>query len=148
MKRFYFLIALLILIAAEALASDNLTQTIRGTVTDAVSGYPLTGAYVILVNSDPKIGGTTDINGMFELKNIPIGRQSLQINYIGYETKNYNKLLLISGKELVLEIKLEEKINSLNEVVVKATNKKSEAQNELAMVSSRTFSVEETERFA
>ena len=45
-------------------------------------------------------------------------------------------------------MKLEEKINNIGEVVVKASAKKAEAQNELAMVSARTFSVEETERFA
>ena len=90
----------------------------------------------------------TDINGMFELKKVPVGRQSLQINFIGYETITYSNLLVVSGKELVLEVKLEEKINSIGEVVIKAPPKKATAQNELAMVSTRTFSVEETERFA
>lgn len=129
-------------------ATEDLTQTIRGTVVDAVSGYPIIGAYVIVLNSEPKVGTTTDINGLFELKKIPVGRQAIQINYIGYETKNYSNLLLTSGKELVLEVRLEEKINAIGEVVIKADSKKAEAQNELAMVSARTFSVEETERFA
>ena len=106
------------------------------------------GAYVILVNSEPRVGVITDINGMFELRKAPVGRQSLQINFIPYETITYSNLLVVSGKELVLEVKLEEKINNIGEVVIKAPPKKSTAQNELAMVSTRTFSVEETERFA
>lgn len=129
-------------------ATDDLTQTIRGKVVDAVSGYHLIGAYVILLNSQPRTGTTTDINGMFELKNVPLGRQSLEINYLGYLPKTIDNLLVVSGKELVIEIGLEEKINSIGEVVIKPPAKKAEAQNELAMVSSRTFSVEETERFA
>ena len=129
-------------------ATEDLTQTIRGKVVDAVSGYHLIGAYVILMNSQPRTGTTTDINGMFELKNVPLGRQSLEINYLGYLPKTIDNLLVVSGKELVIEIRLEEKINSIGEVLIKPPAKKAEAQNELAIVSSRTFSVEETERFA
>jgi hypothetical protein len=148
MKYFILIIALFLIPVERMKATEELTQTIRGTVIDAISGYPIIGAYVILMNSEPKVGAVTDINGMFELKKVPIGRQSLQVNYIGYESKTYNNLLLVSGKELILEVKLEEKINNIGEVVVKASAKKAEAQNELAMVSTRTFSVEETERFA
>lgn len=148
MKNFILILTLLILNISAIKATEELTQTIRGTVVDATTGYPIIGAYVILLNSEPRVGTATDINGMFELKKVPIGRQSLQINYVGYETKTYNNLLLVSGKELMLEVKLEEKNNSLGEVVIKASAKKAEAQNELAMVSTRTFSVEETERFA
>jgi hypothetical protein len=148
MKNFILIISILILNLSALKAAEDLTQTIRGTVVDATSGYPLIGAYVILENTDPKIVTVTDVNGRFELKKVPIGRQSVQVNYIGYETKTYNNLLVVSGKELVLEIKLIEKINSIDEVVIKADAKKTEAQNELAIVSARTFSVEETERFA
>jgi hypothetical protein len=145
----YLMILTLFLFGINGIkATDDLRQTIRGTVTDAVTGYPVPGAYVILVNSEPKIGTVTDVNGIFELKKVPVGRQSFQINCIGYESKTCNNLLLVSGKELVLEIKLEEKINSIDEVIIKATTKKSEAQNDLAIGSARTFSVEETERFA
>ena len=129
-------------------AADGLTQTIRGTVSDAVTDYPLIGAYVILVNSEPKIGAVTDINGKFELEKVPIGRQSVEVSYLGYESKTYNNLLVVSGKELVLDIKLDEKITGLDEIVIRADSRKSETQNELAIVSARTFSVEETERFA
>ncbi len=148
MKKLISLLILIATLAGNGHAAEDLTQTIRGQVTDAVTGYPLIGAYVILVNSEPRIGTATDINGMFELKKVRIGRQSIQINYVGYESKTMNNLLLVSGKELVLEVKLDEKINTINEVVVKASAKKTEAQNEMAMVSARTFSVEETERFA
>jgi hypothetical protein len=148
MKNLILFLLILVIPLKKTFASKELAQTIRGTVVDAVSGYPIVGAYVILMNSDPKVGTVTDINGAFELKSIPVGRQSLQINFMGYETKLYNNLLIVSGKEMVLEVKLEEKINGIGEVVVKASAKKSEAQNELAIVSARTFSVEETERYA
>lgn len=135
-------------LVGNSVASDELTQTIRGTVTDAVSGYPIIGATVILVNSVPRVGVTTDINGKFELKKVPLGRQALEISFLGYETETFSNLMVVSGKETVLEVKLEEKVNQIDEIVIMAASKKGEAQNELAMVSARTFSVEETERFA
>ncbi len=148
MKNFLLILALSITNLCNCSASDEMSQTIRGTVTDAVSGYPVSGASVVLLDSDPRIGVLTDINGKFEMKNIPLGRKSIQISFLGYESKTLDNLLLVSGKELVLDIMLDEKLNTLSEVVVQASANKTEAQNELAKVSARTFSVEETERFA
>jgi len=148
MKNLLFILALSFAVLDSISATDGMTQTIRGTVVDAVSGYPLIGSTVILVNSEPKLGTATDINGKFELKRVPLGRQSIEISYLGYESKTINNLLVVSGKEMVLEIRLQEKTNTIGEVVIKASAKKATAQNDQAMVSARTFSVEETERFA
>jgi hypothetical protein len=123
-------------------------QTVRGTVTDAVTGHPVTGAYVILKNLNPVSGTVTDEYGRFELKNVPVGRQTLEVSFLGYTTRIVSNLMVISGKELAVDITLEEAVASLGEVTVTAGIKKSEAINELAMVSSRAFTVEETERFA
>ncbi len=53
-----------------------------------------------------------------------------------------------AGKELVLTVALEEAIGQLTEVTVKPTVEKDNPLNEMATVSARTFSVEETQRFA
>lgn len=148
MKKLAILISALIVLYGGLYANEDLTQTIRGSVTDAITGVPLIGAYIIVVDSEPKIGTATDVNGLFELKKVPLGRQSFEISYLGYESKTINNLLVVSGKEIVLEIKLEEKTTGIDEIVIKASSKKREAQNEMAMISARTFSVEETERFA
>ncbi len=124
------------------------TQTIRGTIVDAVSGFPLIGANVVLADSDPLVGTITDVNGNFELTAVPVGRQSLEISYVGYFSKIIPNILLTSGKEVVLQIRLEEKTIEMEEVVVRAGRRKDQAINEMATVSARTFSVEETERFA
>ena len=129
-------------------ASNEYMQTIRGTVTDAVTGYPLIGANVILLNSNPLVGTITDVNGHFELAAIPVGRQNLEVSYVGYYNNIIPNILLTSGKEVVLQIRLEEKAIEMEEVVVKAGRRKDQAINEMATVSARTFSVEETERFA
>jgi hypothetical protein len=148
MKYLTLILAISLFIIIPAKSNNDLTQAIRGTVVDATTGYPLAGANVILLNSNPPVGATTDMNGNFELRNIPVGRQSVEFRYIGYKHQTVSNLLLISGKEVILNIRLEERTLTMDEVVVKANKRKDKAQNEMAVVSARTFSVEETERFA
>ena len=84
MKHLHLIIIMLtFLIVNRNVKSQQLTQTIRGTVTDEVTRFPLTGANIILIGSDPPVGTTTDMNGAFEMTNIPVGRQSIEIRYIG-----------------------------------------------------------------
>lgn len=129
-------------------SAQELKQNIRGKITDEVTGYPLPGANVILSGTDPVVGTTSDGNGFFEIHGIPVGRQSLEVTFIGYEPRVISNLLLTSAKETFLEISLTEKVTEIDEVTVKSLTKKETAQNEMAMISSRSFTVEETERFA
>ncbi|MBN1769384.1 MAG: TonB-dependent receptor [Prolixibacteraceae bacterium] len=148
MKYVSFIFFLSLGICLKTFSADNFKQTIRGTVTDAVTGYPLIGATVVLLESNPVTGTTTDFNGNFVIHNIEVGRRSLEVSYVGYKARSINNLLLTSAKEVVLQIELEENAVVVEEVAVKATRNKEQAQNEMAVVSARTFSVEETERFA
>jgi hypothetical protein len=148
MKKFMISIILSAISLTAIFANENMTQTIRGTVVDAVTGYPLIGATVILLDSDPLVGTITDLNGEFQLKNVALGRQSIEVRYIGYHSRTISNLLLTSGKELVVQVQLEESAVEMDEIVVIARKRKDEAQNEMAAISARTFSVEETERFA
>ncbi len=141
-------IAALTLGSIFARTEGNYTQTISGTVVDAVTGFPLIGANVLLMDSYPLIGTVTDLNGNFSLKDVPVGRQSLEISYLGYHKKIIPNILLVSGKQVMLQVLLEEKAIEMEEVTVRAGRRKDQAINEMATVSARTFSVEETERFA
>jgi hypothetical protein len=124
----------------------KLSQTVRGTIIDADSKLPLPGVTVIISGSDPIIGTSSDENGIFRLENIPVGRTSLQFSFIGYESVNLPNFAVNSGKEVVLDINMLESAVKLAEVVVKST-KKGEATNDMSMLSSHSFSVEETKRY-
>ncbi|MGW8315689.1 MAG: TonB-dependent receptor [Bacteroidales bacterium] len=123
-------------------------QNIRGTVVDAVTGYPLLGATVILIDSNPLTGTTTGPDGSFILEKVPLGRQGIEVRYVGYKNRIVRNLFLSSGKEAQAEVRLEEDPQYMEEVVIQYRKPKDQPQNEMAMVSARTFSVEETERFA
>jgi len=133
-------------LVTSALFSQSLTQTIRGTVIDKQTLQPIIGARVVVLESDPLIGSMTNIDGQFRLENVPVGRQSIQVTYMGYEPVTMQNLALTS-KELVLNISMIEAVNSLNEVEI-VSEKKGETINKMANVSIRSFSVEESNRFA
>jgi hypothetical protein len=128
--------------------SQELTSVIRGTITDKVSQATLIGVNVILVGSDPIIGTTTDVNGDFRLDKVPVGRQALTVSFIGYETREIPNLLVLSAKELQLNIQLNEKYSQLGEVVIIGEADKRESINKMNTVSSRTISIEEATRFS
>jgi hypothetical protein len=125
-----------------------LAQTIRGIVLDQVTHTPLVGATVIIQDSDPLIGASTDINGKFKIDHVPVGRINMVVSNIGYDPKQFNSILLSSGKELVVEAAMSESVTHINEIVITAPKHDGIPGEGIAVTSSKTFSVEETKRFA
>jgi hypothetical protein len=131
------------------LHAQQLTQTIKGIVIDQQSGSPLAGATVLLLDSTvAPIGAITEENGRFRLENVPIGRKIIQVTFAGYAPATRTNLMLLSGKELDLEIPLNEVVAELETVVITDKEHKTESLNQMATVSSRSFSVEEAMRYA
>jgi len=128
-------------------SAQNQTQTIKGTVTDKQSLATIPGVNIIIMNSDPLKGSTTDMDGHFKLADVNPGRYDLKVTYMGYKEIVMPNVVVTSGKEVSLDIGLEENVNSLNEVVISGT-KKNETNNELSTVSGRSFSMEEVNRYA
>ena len=134
--------------AGAQAAAKGTTQTVKGTVTDKDSKYPVIGANVIVLNSEPLIGAKTDENGAFSLSNVPLGRVTIKITFIGYKDGYANDILVVSGKETQVNIELEEKVNEMKEITVSDKVEKGNAKNEFATVSARSFDVEQTGRFS
>jgi hypothetical protein len=149
MKNLHFKILLTFyLTAASFIGLAQQTQVVKGKINDAQAKYPLIGAAIFLVGSDPVIGATTDVEGNFRIENVPIGRQNFSVQYIGYKSITLPNVLVTAGKEVVLNVDLEESVEKLQEVVVTADAEKDMPINELAKVSARTFSLEEVTRFS
>ena len=137
------LVVIFLLLALSSFAQRN--QTIMGTVLDAETKQPLIGA-TVFVETPELIGSSTDINGKFKLLNVPVGRVEVKCTYIGYGPWTSGLITLSSGKEFILQIALEESVNMTEEVTVVATQD-GETRNEMLAVSSRSFSIKETQRF-
>ncbi len=127
---------------------QELAQTIRGTITDVDSELPLIGAEILIAGSNPVIGTTTDIDGKYRLDNIAIGRIAVHVRYLGYEEKIIPNVIVNSGKEVILNLQLQESTVKLEEIVVTANNNKGEALNDMALISTRSVSPEQTNRYA
>lgn len=138
----------LLLACTGALIAQQVTQTVRGKITDKDSLMPIVGATVVVVGSDPLIGSVSDVDGNFRLSNVPIGRANLRVTFIGYEDRTISNLLVSSAKEEIVNIELTESVQKLDEIVIVDKTSRSEALNEMSLISSHTFSVEETQRFA
>jgi hypothetical protein len=126
----------------------QISQTVKGSVVDAESQYPLIGAKLVLVSDDSTkvINNSSDIDGLYSFKNVPIGRYSLTASYNSY--LNTTKTVIInSGKESVVNIQLHEDVVTTEEVNI-VGQKTGEVNNDMALISARQFSVEETERYA
>jgi len=147
MKRNFILAMTVVFVVVNSYAQSS-GQTIRGTVVDAFTGSPIIGATIVVLETNPIVGCSTNDKGEFTIKNIQPGRWSFSSSYVGYKSQTMSNLMVISGKETALSFKLEEKVTSLNEVVVKASHSKERPINDMALISARSFSVEETERFA
>lgn len=130
------------------LNAQSPTQNIRGTIVDADTKMPLIGASTVILGTDPIKGATSDVDGQFKIENVAVGRFDLEVTYLGYEPILMRSMQLTSGKELVLNIDMTESTIQMEEVVVVARHNKSETLNEMATVSARSFSVEETARYA
>jgi hypothetical protein len=145
MKTFFFFLFPLLSLSVTA---QSLTQTIRGVLVDKDSQMPLAGAHVYVERTVPVLGVITDADGAFVIDNVPVGRQTLVATYLGYEPMVLPDLMIISGKEQIVTIELTESLLRMDEVVIKADADKSRPLNEMAIVSARMFSVEETSRYA
>ena len=121
------------------------TQVITGRVTEQYSLSPIPGIKIEVADSDHRT--VTDTIGYFELKNVPVGRVNIRISATGYKPVLLSGLELLTGKQLVLTVELEEDIVSLEGVTV-ISDGKQHSFNDMIKVSRRQFSVEESKRYA
>ena len=75
-------IASLVLLATGAFQSAEKTGTVSGIVTDAATHQPVQGASVIILGT--KFGTVTSVSGEFAIKDVPVGRHTLQVSLAGF----------------------------------------------------------------
>lgn len=94
---------------------------IRGRVVDFETSQPLPGATVLVSGS--KIGTQSNEKGFYEFQHLPAGKYTLEVRYIGYSPSILSNVSIQTGKEVVMDVKMEIS-NKLNEVVVDAGPRK------------------------
>ena len=117
------------------------TQKVTGVVISEEDGQPVIGASVLVKGT--QIGIVTDIDGKFELTNVPSSAKTLQISYIGMETQEV-------GIKPTMRIVLKSNTEMLDEVMVVAygTAKKSSFTGSASVVSSEEIGKIQTSNVA
>ena len=148
-KKIFIILAVVFLYGfSTQMFAQSLTQTIRGRVIDKDSKMPLMGVSLVISGSNPQVGTITDEEGNFKFEGLRVNRYDIEVYYLGYESKTVNDILLGAGKEVVLTIELVESVIEMDGVEISAKKNKGETLNRMASVSARSFSVEETKRYA
>lgn len=145
MKRIFYITALIFL--SSLTIYSQYTQTIRGVIKDKDSQQTLLGVNIVIATTDPQQGTTSDDKGKFRFDNITIGRHEVQFSYIGYKPASAS-VNLSSANEYILEIELTEMVYLGEEVIITSKQDKDAPINQMALISARSFSIEETERYA
>ena len=120
--------------ATLTMSANGFAQTvIKGNVTDN-TGEPIIGASVV-EDGNANNGGVTDIDGNFTVT-LKGNSKKLKISYVGMKPQVVN----VSGKS-VINVKLEDDSNSLNDVVVigYGSVKKKDLTGSVATVNSETL---------
>lgn len=123
------------------------TQTIRGTVIDKHSEMPLIGVAVVVQSMDDKVT-ETDLDGNFVIEDVPVGRVNLLFTSVQMKPVSLTNVQLLTGKELVLNITMEDDVEMLETVVLTTKNKRRPPKNVQALVSSRQVAMEEVNKYA
>ena len=121
------------------------TQTVRGKVFDSETNYPLTGAKLLIEVDGQKYMAAATTDGSFSILKVPVGKHQLVASAAFYDSRTLT-IEVTSGRELIVQIPLQEKISEQNAVRV-VGRKQGEVLNEMAVLSAQQFSVEETNRY-
>lgn len=133
-------------LSISPLQAQKPTQNIRGIVKDKLTKQVLPGASVVVQNSNPQKGALTNDSGEFVIENVEVGRHDIKVQFVGYEPYISEGMILQSTKELYLELELSEGTIKTEEIVISASKNAFEPLNSLSVVSTRSFTSEETER--
>lgn len=100
-----YLISIILFLAGTFLSGSvlaNNSYTLSGTITDAETEEPISFAYLHI----EELNRTTvaDVNGRYEIRNVPSGNFTLSIHRIGYRTQT--KEIVIKEADEVVDIQL------------------------------------------
>ena len=105
MKVFLFILGLILFQLTCLIAQEKIYyQTVRGSILDAGSQSPISGASIIIQGISPKLGTISDEKGEFSIKQVPVGMYNISISLLGYKPAIVSNIIVKSGKEIVLEI--------------------------------------------
>ncbi|MEN8249638.1 MAG: TonB-dependent receptor [Bacteroidota bacterium] len=109
-------IARIIILSCISLPVFSQTGSITGVILDEESNESLIGVSVLVTGTTK--GSVTDLDGNFKISNIQSGDISLQLSYIGYETKTIDATIPANGNVDIGRLKMKSESIGLEEIKV------------------------------
>jgi hypothetical protein len=100
-----------------SISSISQTASVRGFVNDQDTGEPILFCNVVIEGKT--IGASTDVNGFFNITDVPIGNQNILITYIGYDTLR-TSITLKENQILTRKLELKQSAIKINNVTISA----------------------------
>ena len=101
-------------------------STIKGIITDSENKEPLIGANIMLM--DTHFGIASDADGFYMITNVPMGKYTLNVMFMGYETLK-KEIWIEANQEYVVDISLKTSAIKLQETKVTAEKRKDKITN-------------------
>ncbi len=98
---------------------SGLTGKIQGVVKDEATGQPIPYADVVITNTE--IGTATDDQGNFFILNIPLGKYTVEISCLGYQTKKIENIIVEIDQTVRLNVSLKPSAIEMAPVVISGT---------------------------
>lgn len=99
----------------DAATAEDSVAVLTGQVVSAMTGGPLEGARVVLKGSGS--GGFTDESGQFMIRNVPAGRDTVEVGLIGFATQQV-PLTLKGGHVTRVTLMLSETVLRVEDITV------------------------------
>ena len=94
------------------------TGTLKGVLTDAISGEPVPFANVVAFKNGSQVAGTTtDFDGNYTIKPLDPGNYDLKSTFVGYQTVEVTGIIVSANKITYQDVKLQKGV-ALGEVKI------------------------------
>ncbi len=138
LKTKYLLLAILLITSFFTFAQ---TGIIKGRVVNSLNNEPVMFANILVVGTDR--GETTDENGDYFIEGLEPGLYSISVSFVGFKDETAYEIQVSNSKPAIINLKMEEYAEELEEVVVKASPFR---KTEESPVSLRSIGIAEIQR--
>lgn len=126
------------LVGAVETSAQDFLQHVKGKVVDATSGQPVSEVNVTL-SGDETFTGQTDANGRFDIQAL-VGRYKVAVTHAAYEGR-VMELLVIAGKESIVDLTLKPSARELAAVEVTSTSQDVVAPGQRSLTIEKTLRI-------
>lgn len=114
------MIGLAVLCLSGPLHAQTRPGSLRGTVTEAKTGEAFPFVNILIKDTAGKViaGGSTDLDGKYNINPVPAGMYTVQAQFKGYVTITIKDLLISPNAPTIQDFKMQEESVMLQEVVI------------------------------